>query len=231
MIRIFALLGLFATHHLPANQKDEFAAEREALVKSIREQGVTSEPVLSALRKVQRHLFVPENLRANAYGDNPLPIGLGQTISQPYIVGYMSEILNVSKTHKVLEIGTGSGYQAAVLALIAGQVYSIELEPELAKTAATRLRNLGYANVTVRQGDGYQGWAEHAPYDRIIVTAAPPSIPQPLLDQLKPGGRLVAPVGTSDQWIHVIDKAKDGSIKRNTALPVRFVPMRKAAGQ
>jgi protein-L-isoaspartate(D-aspartate) O-methyltransferase len=170
---------------------------------------------------------MPEAARPMAYEDHPVPIGYGQTISQPYIVGLMTELLAPDRKHKVLEIGTGSGYQAAVLAALGGQVYSIEIVPELARAAAATLKKLGYANVTVRLGDGYKGWPEEAPFDRIILTAAPPEIPRTLLDQLKPGGKLVAPEGSSvfGQQLVVVDKTVDGKLKRRSVLPVMFVPM------
>ena len=189
--------------------------------------GVRDRAVLDALRTVRREEFVPSSLAGEAYADNPLPIGHGQTISQPYIVGYMSELLRLERGHKVLEIGTGSGYQAAILSLLADEVYSIEVVEELGVEARERLARLGYANVQVRIGDGYRGWPEQAPFDRILLTAAPPDIPQALLDQLAPGGRLVAPVGASYgvQEIVVADKLQDGTIVRTTDLPVRFVPM------
>jgi protein-L-isoaspartate(D-aspartate) O-methyltransferase len=177
------------------------------------------------MMEVPRHLFVPEPVRARAYGDLPLPIGDGQTISQPYIVALMSQLLGAGADHRVLEIGTGSGYQAAVLSLLAKEVFSIELVPRLATDAREKLGKLGYANVTVRAGDGYQGWPEQAPFDRIILTAAPDEIPPALLDQLKPGGRLVAPVGDSRQQLVVVEKDFNGQLRRRTILGVRFVPM------
>ncbi len=193
----------------------------------IRARGVRNPVVLEALRKVPRHQFVPPELAGEAYSDNPLPIGYGQTISQPYIVGYMSERLDLDPAHKVLEIGTGSGYQAAVLSLLAREVYSIEIIEPLGLEARQRLARLGYANVHVRVGDGYQGWPEEAPFDRIILTAAPPEIPQTLLDQLAPGGRLIAPVGPTYglQEIILVDKDAQGRLNRKTDIPVRFVPM------
>ena len=171
---------------------------------------------------------MPEAYRSSAYLDTPLPIGLGQTISQPYIVAAMTELLDAGPHDRILEIGTGSGYQAAVLSGLAAEIYTIELEPELARTASERLRTVGYRNIFVKQGDGYLGWPEKAPFDRIIVTAAPPAVPAALIDQLKPGGKLVAPVGTTDQWLQVIDKTRDGRINKRTVLPVKFVPMRHA---
>jgi protein-L-isoaspartate(D-aspartate) O-methyltransferase len=205
--------------------------DRERMVaEQIEARGVRSASVLAAMRAVPRHLFVPETMRRFAYWDRPLPIGRGQTISQPYIVALMTELLDVRRSDKVLEIGTGSGYQAAVLSLLAARVFSIELEPELAREARERLRALGYRNVTVRAGDGYAGWPEEAPFDRIIVTAAPPEMPQTLIDQLKPRGKLVAPVGSLDQELVVVEKGSDGRTRSRSVLPVRFVPMRKSPG-
>ena len=189
--------------------------------------GVRDRRVLDALRRVPRHEFVPPELAEEAYSDSPLPIGFGQTISQPYIVGYMTELLRLEPDQKVLEIGTGSGYQAAVLSLIAGEVYSIEIVEPLGLEARERLKRMGYRNIHVRIGDGYQGWPEQAPFDRIILTAAPPEIPQALIDQLAPGGRLVAPVGPGygAQEIVIVDKDRKGQVHRRVDLPVRFVPM------
>jgi protein-L-isoaspartate(D-aspartate) O-methyltransferase len=193
--------------------------------------GIRDEAVLRAMRDTPRHLFTPERYRAQAYEDHPLPIGYGQTISQPYIVAYMSERLDVRREHRVLEIGTGSGYQAAILGQLAGEVYTIEIVPELAMSAAETLRRLGYRNVTVREGDGYAGWPEKAPFDRIILTACPPELPQTLVDQLKPGGRLIGPVGATvmNQNIVIVDKDAQGATTVRTVLPVRFVPMVKPA--
>jgi protein-L-isoaspartate(D-aspartate) O-methyltransferase len=191
----------------------------------IRRRGVTDARVLAAMERIPRERFVPAQEATRAYDDTPLPIGEGQTISQPYIVAYMSELLNVEPDHRVLEIGTGSGYQAAVLAELAKEVYSIEIVSALARQAAATLASLGYENVHVRDGDGYAGWPEHAPFDRIILTAAPEKVPQPLLDQLADGGRLIAPVGgqLDTQWITVVDKRDGGLVERQT-IPVRFVP-------
>ncbi|MBX9602297.1 MAG: protein-L-isoaspartate(D-aspartate) O-methyltransferase [Bryobacteraceae bacterium] len=197
----------------------------------IREQiearGMREPKVLAALRKVNRHWFVPEAYRKLAYQDHPLSIGHGQTISQPYIVALMTELLEVEKNHRVLEIGTGSGYQAAVLSHVAGEVYSIEVVEDLAKTASKLLQDQGCRNVTVRYGDGYAGWPDRAPFDRIILTAAPPEIPSALLEQLKPGGKLVAPVGRADQELVVVEKDRHGKLSRRPVIPVRFVPMIK----
>ena len=209
----------------PAAQ-DDFRNRRLAMVdQQIRARDVTDERVLDAMRTVPRDRFVPRELAPVAYEDRPLPIGSGQTISQPYIVAYMTELLGVEPHHRVLEIGTGSGYQAAVLAKLAKEVYTIEIVPDLARTAAETMKDLGMANVHVREGDGYAGWSEHAPFDRIIVTAAPEKIPQPLVDQLAASGRLVIPVGEQHdtQWITVVEKTAAGVIQRKT-IPVAFVP-------
>lgn len=187
--------------------------------------GVMTTRVLDAFRATPRHLFVPAELQAHAYEDRPLPIGYDQTISQPYIVALMTDTLAPGPQDKVLEIGTGSGYQAAVLSRLASAVYSIEIVEPLAKSAAAVLQKTGCKNVTVRHGDGYQGWPERAPFERILLTAAPPAIPQALIDQLKPGGRLVAPEGEGTQVIVILDKKPDGSLQRRTSIPVLFVPM------
>ncbi|MBN2242487.1 MAG: protein-L-isoaspartate(D-aspartate) O-methyltransferase [Acidobacteria bacterium] len=187
--------------------------------------------VLAAMGKVPRHEFVPADLRSMAYGDGALPLKMGQTISQPYIVAYMTQLLELEGTERVLEIGTGSGYQAAVLAELVPEVYTIEILPELGEQAAAVLKKLGYGNIRFRIGDGYAGWAEYAPFDRIIVTAAPRKVPQPLIDQLKDGGLLVCPVGRPDQDLIVVKKDEDGITSRST-IPVRFVPMTgEAEGQ
>lgn len=180
--------------------------------------------VIGAMLKVPRHEFVPENLVSAAYEDNALPLAMRQTISQPYIVAYMTQALKLKGTEKVLEIGTGSGYQAAVLAEIVPDVYTIEILPELHVYAQSRLNKLGYRNIHSRIGDGYMGWPEAAPFDCIIVTAAPSEVPQPLLDQLKEGGRLVIPIGEMNQDLVIYEKHPDG-VTRKTLIPVRFVPM------
>jgi len=205
---------------------DEYAALRSRMVREdIERRGVRNQAVLDAMRRVPRHLFVPEKLRDSAYGDFPMPIGHGQTISQPYIVGLMTELLAPGAAHKVLEIGTGSGYQAAVLSPLVKEVYSMEIVEPLGLAARELLGKLGYKNVRVRIGDGYQGWPEEAPFDRIVLTAAPPEVPGALIAQLKPGGRLVAPVGNWDQYLVVIDKDLSGKVRRREDIPVRFVPM------
>ena len=195
----------------------------------IRARGVTDARVLDAMRQVPRERFVPGYQVDRAYEDRALPIGHGQTISQPYIVAHMSETLGVLPHHRVLEIGTGSGYQAAVLGRLAREVYTIEIVPELAASAAATLKDLGYANVHVRAGDGFAGWPEEAPFDRIMVTAAPEQIPQPLLDQLAPGGRLIVPIGPQGdtQWMTVVEKTERGIVQRRT-IPVVFVPFTRA---
>jgi protein-L-isoaspartate(D-aspartate) O-methyltransferase len=190
----------------------------------LRGRGISDERVLAAMRSVPRERFVPSAVSSRAYADHPLPIGYGQTISQPYIVAYMSETLQVSKRSKVLEIGTGSGYQAAVLGELAGEVYSIEIVPELADRARQTLDAMGYKNIHVRTGDGYRGWPEEAPFDRIMVTAAPDHVPQPLVDQLATGGRLVIPVGRTEQDLLLITRTPTGIVQRRT-IPVRFVPL------
>lgn len=207
---------------------DPYLQPREAMVREqIEARGVRKREVLEVMRLVPRHLFVPADLAAQAYQDHPLPIGYGQTISQPYIVAYMSDLLEVGKGDRVLEIGTGSGYQAAVLSRLAGSVFSIEIVPPLGERAAKLLQSLGYGNVEVRVGNGYLGWPEKGPFDRIILTAAPPEIPKALVEQLKAGGKLVAPVGEVSwgQDLVVLEKSASGKVTTRKVLPVRFVPM------
>ena len=187
--------------------------------------GVRNPRVLEALRDVPRELFVEPSERARAFDDTPLPIAGNQTISQPYIVALMTELLDLAPEEKVLEIGTGSGYQSAVLSKLCREVYSIEIVPELARSSSARLSELGYKNVTVREGDGYRGWPEKAPFDGVIVTAAPERIPEPLLDQLAPGGRMVIPVGGFFQELKLFRKDASGRVTEEAILPVRFVPM------
>jgi len=198
--------------------------KEEMVETQIRARGVKDEAVLKALLKVDRHRFVPEEIHHLAYADRPLPIGEGQTISQPYIVALMTELLELKKGERVLEVGTGSGYQAAILAELADHVYTIEIIEPLARSAEKVLKEMGYRNIDVKIGDGYVGWEEFAPFDAIIVTCAPPHIPQPLLDQLKEGGRLVIPVGDYYQELKKITKVK-GQIKSQNIIPVVFVPM------
>ncbi|MDO9573052.1 MAG: protein-L-isoaspartate(D-aspartate) O-methyltransferase [Candidatus Omnitrophota bacterium] len=190
----------------------------------IERRGITDRGVLDAMRKVERHLFVPAYLRNAAYEDRPLPIGHGQTISQPYIVAYMTQAARVGSNDRILEIGTGSGYQAAVLAEIAKEIYTIEILQPLADSARLRLEEMGYKNVKVKLGDGYKGWREYAPFDAIIVTAAPSEIPEELMSQLKIGGRMVVPIGIFNQELYLITRAESGFTKE-AILPVAFVPM------
>ena len=213
------------TTRVSDRSEEAYAQARERMVQTqIVRRGVKNHLTIAAMKAVPRHRFVPESLREEAYADHPLPIGLDQTISQPYIVAYMTEALALEGGEKVLEIGTGSGYQAAVLAEIADSVFSIEILKPLANRASEQLKELGYKNVYVRYGDGYQGWPDHAPFDAIIVTAAPDHIPQPLKDQLKIGGRLVIPVGARYQELLLITRTEKG-FEEKRLLPVRFVPM------
>ena len=208
------------------SQEDVYTERREAMVKhQIESRGVKDTAVLKAMRNVKRHQFVPENRMADAYADRPLPIGYGQTISQPYIVAYMTEVIQPKPGFKVLEIGTGSGYQAAVLAEIVKEVYTIEIVTELGNAAADRLKKLGYSKVKVKLADGYNGWKEHAPFDAIVVTAAAEHIPPPLIEQLKEGGKMIIPVGSvnTPQNLMLITK-KNGKINQEKLIPVRFVP-------
>jgi len=202
----------------------DFAQQRRNLVDQLRSQGVTSSAVLEAMLKVPRHKFVPPSQRHLAYQNRPLSIGHGQTISQPFIVGYMTEAASIAPHEKVLEIGTGSGYQAAVLAELAKEVYTIEIIPDLAEGARTLLRELAYKNVQVKTGNGYEGWKEHAPFDAIVVTAAPDQIPQTLVDQLAFRGKMVIPVGTTFQEMVIITRDESGVVERRT-IAVQFVPM------
>jgi protein-L-isoaspartate(D-aspartate) O-methyltransferase len=219
-----------------AAQQEDADPHREARERLVRDHiasppfgaqyAVGDEEVLRAMRTVPRHRFVPPDLLSQAYEDRPLPIGHGQTISQPYIVAFMTELLGVGPEDRVLEIGTGSGYQAAVLAEIVAQVFTIEIVEPLARSARARLEELEYANVVVREGDGYYGWQEHAPYDAIIVTAAASHVPPPLLEQLRAGARMVIPVGPpfQVQTLMLIEKRADGRIEQRSLMPVRFVP-------
>jgi len=214
-----------------ADQADQYEGKRAEMVASqLAGRGIENREVLEAMAEVQRHLFVPENLRRLAYGDFPLPIGHGQTISQPYIVAFMTEVIRPAPGQRVLEIGTGSGYQAAVLAELVAEVYTIEIVPELAQSADNRLRQLGYANVKTREGDGYYGWPEAGPFDAIVVTAAAEFIPPPLLQQLKEGGLMIIPVGSPFhvQHLMLVNKEKGDRVTTRKLMPVRFVPFRRA---
>jgi protein-L-isoaspartate(D-aspartate) O-methyltransferase len=207
------------------NLKGDFKAMREKMVESqIKSRGVRDPRVLSAMLKVERHLFVPKEFQNSAYSDQPLPIGEGQTISQPYIVALMTELLELKGGERVLEVGTGSGYQAAILAELAAEVYTIEIVEKLASSAQKVLLELGYQNIKVKAGDGYLGWPEAAPFDAIIITCAPDHIPKPLLDQLKEEGRMIVPVGTYSQELKKIVK-KSGKVETTDIIPVIFVPM------
>lgn len=206
--------------------QDQYEAQRHRMVREqIIARGVTDPQVIRAMQKVERHLFVPAGYVKRAYDDNPLPIGNGQTISQPYIVAYMTEILDLKSKDKVLEIGTGSGYQAAVLAEICESVFTIEVVPQLGKRARALLKDLGYDNVVLKIGDGYKGWKEHAPFDAIIVTCSPTRIPESLEKQLAEGGRMIIPVGEKyvQQLVYLVKKK--GELNRKAVLPVSFVPM------
>jgi protein-L-isoaspartate(D-aspartate) O-methyltransferase len=232
----FAAVAALLLAAAPPERSSEarFAAERERMVQTVDSlaagagvRGVRriDRRVLDAMRSVPRHRLVPAGYEAVAYADRPLPIGQGQTISQPFIVALMTHLLAPRPDHVVLEVGTGSGYQAAILSRLVARVYSIEIVPQLAERAAARLDALGYGNVVVRQGDGYAGWPEHAPFDGIIVTAGAERIPAPLLAQLKPGGRMVIPLGPShDQQLVLITRSPQGRIRQEALLPVRFVP-------
>lgn len=203
----------------------DWQGERARMVEEqLKGRDIRDERVLSAMASVPRHLFIPESARGGAYGDFPVPIGHGQTISQPYIVGFMTQALKVEPHDRVLEIGTGSGYQAAVLSVLAKEVFTIEIVEPLARRSRSTLADLGYRNVEVRTGNGYLGWPEHAPFDRIIVTAAPPEVPPALVQQLKTGGLMAIPVGIGDQELRILRKTTTG-IETMETLPVRFVPM------
>lgn len=205
--------------------KDDFEAQKERMVETqIKARGVLDEKVLEAMLKVPRHLFVPENMRSYAYGDEPLPIGEGQTISQPYIVAYMTEILELRGEERVLEVGTGSGYQTAVLATLAKEVYTVEIVSVLSLQAQDILKRLGYSNIFFKIGDGTSGWKESAPYDAIMVTAAPASVPKALEDQLTINGRMIIPVGYEFQELVLVIREKE-KIQKRSLLPVRFVPL------
>ena len=221
----FLLFSISCTQNDP-----NFDHLRKLMIKNqLQSRGIRDDAVLKVMRSVERHNFVPENYRDRAYSDGPLPIGHGQTISQPYIVAVMTEQLQVSSQHKILEIGTGSGYQAAILGELAKHVFTIEIIPELAEGAKNILNHLSYKNITVRAGDGYKGWPEESPFERIMVTAAPVEIPQTLVDQLAPGGRMILPVGAQFlvQYLWVIEKDDQGTVTKEKILPVRFVPMVK----
>ncbi|MCP4570387.1 MAG: protein-L-isoaspartate(D-aspartate) O-methyltransferase [FCB group bacterium] len=223
---IIALSFLLLTGWAQASETDSsYAAARNKMVKTqIIARGVSDSCLLKAMDDVERHLFVDPARRSEAYDDHPLPIGENQTISQPYIVALMTELLEIKPSHRILEIGTGSGYQAAILGELAAEVYTIEIIEKLGRKAEKLLQKLGYENIDVKIGDGYIGWPEKAPFDGIIVTAAPAEIPGPLLDQLAEGGRLVIPVGEYYQELILVEKRKGETLKKRI-IPVRFVPM------
>ena len=231
-VRIGALLACLpaatAAQRTSEGEEARFRARRLAMVdRHIAGEGIKDSATLQAMRDVPRHALVPAKLRDQAYENHPLPIGLGQTISQPYIVGYMTELVRPRPGMRVLEVGTGSGYQAAVLAATGADVYTIEIFRALADTARARLKRLGYGNVTIRHGDGHDGWPDHAPFDAILVTAAAGHIPPALTRQLKPGGRMVIPVGSvyGAQYLILVEKSDKGALRTRTLLPVAFVPM------
>jgi len=231
------LIGCVGAGPQAPTSEDPWMERRHELVAELEREGIGDPEVLRAMRAVERHLFVPPDFRDASYGNYPLPIGSGQTISQPYIVAYMSELAGLRPTDNVLEVGTGSGYQLAVLAellglgpdspgeLERGRLCSIEILPELSARAAKDLEAAGYRDMELRVGDGYRGWPERAPFDAILVTAAPGHVPEPLVEQLAPGGRLVIPVGDRMQYIELITRLPDGSLRSERKLPVRFVPM------
>jgi len=239
-LSLAAIVALLLAIAAQAVAADPYVAARLEMVRTIEmissEVGGGATPtalsasVLEAMRRTPRHAFVPADLRDLAYDDRPLPIGYGQTISQPYIVALMTDLLRLAPRSRALEIGTGSGYQATVLAELGHQVYTIEIVPALAEQAAKRLSDLGYDTVHVREGDGYFGWPDAAPFDAIVVTAATPQIPPPLLEQLKPGGRMVIPIGAAFlvQQLMLVEKLADGTIRTEALLPVAFVPLTRS---
>jgi protein-L-isoaspartate(D-aspartate) O-methyltransferase len=224
-VSMTSALGCSAPGAERSTVQEEWTRARAEMVRSqLRGRDIDDPRVLEAMGRVERHRFVPEAARRNAYDDSPLPIGHGQTISQPYIVAFMTQALDVHPDHRVLEIGTGSGYQAAILAEIVKELYTIEIVPDLGERARATLAELGYKNVQVRIGNGYLGWPEHAPYDRIIVTAAPDEIPPALVGQLRIGGSMAIPIGVGDQELRILRRTEQGLVTTKT-LPVRFVPM------
>ena len=225
-LKVIILLFLCFCYTFGQKETSWWHKYADMMVKNqIENRGIQDKRVIRVMRETPRHLFIPENLKNMAYEDGPLPIGEGQTISQPYIVALMTELLELEGNERVLEIGTGSGYQAAILSPLSKEIYSIEIVKSLAETAGKRLKEMQYNNVTVKYGDGYEGWQEYAPFDAIIVTAAPDQVPQALIDQLKFGGRLVLPHGVRHQKLKVIIKTGDNKIIENNIIPVRFVPM------
>ncbi len=229
VVKFFLIASVIAMAGFILPQSDKYESVRYRMVKTqIQDRGISNPAILNAMKKVPRHLFVPSEYQDEAYNDYPLPIGYGQTISQPYIVAYMTEALRPGSKKKALEIGTGSGYQAAILAEICEKVYTIEIVPELAKESSERLQKLGYKNIISKYGDGYAGWQDYAPFDLIMVTAAPQDIPQPLVDQLAEGGRLIVPVGAASavQELILVVK-KNGKTEERRLTFVRFVPFKR----
>lgn len=233
MIGMTLLVASACTAPVPSTRSVGDELRREMVMKQLQERGITDERVLQAMRKVPRHEFVPEALRTAAYQDSALPIDQGQTISQPYIVALMTEAIHPQPSQRVLEVGTGSGYQAAVLAELVKDVYTIELLPGLAEQAQARLKQLGYRNIQVRTADGYQGWPDAAPFDAVVVTCGAEHVPEPLFEQLKPGGVLVIPVGKTleTQVLYAITKGPRGEKQTRDLGPVRFVPLRRSREQ
>ena len=229
-MRLILLIISLMTAEYTFQQGDKYVTARNKMIQTqIIDRGISNVATLKALRKVPRHLFVPKEYENDAYGDYPLPIGYGQTISQPYIVAYMTEAVSPNVKKKALEIGTGSGYQAAVLSEIVDTVYTIEIIPELATESSKRFNDLGYKNIVGKSGDGYNGWPERAPFDIIIVTAAAETIPKPLIDQLADNGRLVIPVGEAGAIQNLILLVKkNGKIEKTNLAPVRFVPFKRS---
>ncbi len=226
------ILGLFALSTLVPLKGQDYARLREMMVQEqLADRGISAKSVLDAMRMVERHRFVPASQVGFSYQDSPLPIGEGQTISQPYIVAFMTEALTLKPTDVVLEVGTGSGYQAAVLAKLCRKVYTIEIIPSLGRRSDSLLRVLGYSNIHMRVGDGYAGWPEAAPFDAIIVTCSPSHVPPPLQEQLREGGRMIIPVGEGRLQELVFLTKRDGKIKQQRRLPVLFVPMKDAKGK
>jgi len=224
------VLSIMKEQNLRSGDTERLYELRKRMVrKQILARGITDPLVLRAMEKVPRHRFVDERMESYAYDDSPVPIGEGQTISQPFIVAYMTAALELQGGEKVLEVGTGSGYQAAVLAEIVKEVYTIEINPNLAIEVAQRFKKMGYTNIHLRCGDGYEGWPEAAPFDGILVTAAPDHIPPKLVEQLRPGGKMVLPVGETDQELIVVHKHEDGTVTKEPRIPVRFVPMLRQA--
>ncbi|HMP98340.1 MAG TPA: protein-L-isoaspartate(D-aspartate) O-methyltransferase [Cyclobacteriaceae bacterium] len=226
--KIFYALILINTPALLSAQEDYATLRKRMVDEQFKGRGIKNPQVLAAMMKVERHLFVPSDIAYRAYVDGAQPIGYGQTISQPYIVAFMTEALAPQADYKVLEIGTGSGYQAAIIGEICKEVYTIEIVPELAESSTKLLAELKYKNIFVKQGDGYLGWEEHAPFDVIIVTCSPSHVPEPLQAQLKEGGRMMIPVGSRTTQELILLTKKDGKLRRSSRLPVIFVPMKDA---